>query len=219
MARPFVAKQSTLPSWSLPLLRSFFTRAGGCTSRGCRAAHLPASLGIRSCACPSTIITARSATTRERVARRVGTTQLERSALVVSHHLDGFLHVRLPGLLHPGNGHEVRCVSKRHALPRPESQNGRNMPLFPATRFTPFEELPRQQPYRITAAFAFLTLPPVSPLVPPACADMCPGCPKHHESMHTMNDAPGSPTNPKACLADRPSSHGRTIRLRTTWRT
>lgn len=34
-----------------------------------------------------------------------------RSALVVSHHLDGFLHTRLAGLLRPATGHGVVSVS------------------------------------------------------------------------------------------------------------
>ena len=36
-----------------------------------------------------------------------------RSALVVSHHLDGFLRNRLAGLLHPAADHGVRHVSRR----------------------------------------------------------------------------------------------------------
>jgi hypothetical protein len=38
-------------------------------------------------------------------------TDASRSALVVSHHLDGFLRSQVPGLLHPGAGCEVRRVS------------------------------------------------------------------------------------------------------------
>lgn len=33
-----------------------------------------------------------------------GPTRQSRSALVVSHHLDGFFRVEVPGLLHPGTG-------------------------------------------------------------------------------------------------------------------
>jgi hypothetical protein len=39
--------------------------------------------------------------------------RLSRSVLVVSHHLDGFLHTRVPSMLQPGAGPGVRWVSPR----------------------------------------------------------------------------------------------------------
>jgi hypothetical protein len=52
------------------------------------------------------------------------------SALVVSHHLDGLLRVRVAGLLHPASGSGVRRVSGRSPVP---CGAGGNLP-FPAPR-------------------------------------------------------------------------------------
>lgn len=73
-----------------------------------------------------------------------------RSAHVVSHHLDGFLQDGLPGLLHPGSGRGSHrfcdCLTRS---PGPSS-------AFPM-RTHPSKNSPRRQPYRITAAIAFLS--------------------------------------------------------------
>jgi len=65
-----------------------------------------------------------------------------RSALVVSHHLDGLLRTQASGLLHP----EAERGSLRFAMPPPPSAGRSHRSWagapFPATRFTPFEEFP-----------------------------------------------------------------------------
>jgi len=71
---------------------------------------------------------------------------------------------RLPSLLHPGHGHEVRYVSVTARLGHgPKTNPSGHHCHIPASRFTPLEEFPRRQPYRITAAFALLILPLASP--------------------------------------------------------
>jgi hypothetical protein len=65
-----------------------------------------------------------------------------RSALVVSHHLDGLLRTQASGLLHP----EAERGSLRFAMPPPPAAGRSHRSWagapFPATRFTPFEEFP-----------------------------------------------------------------------------
>jgi hypothetical protein len=88
--------------------------------------------------------------------------RVSRSALVVSHHLDGLLRIATPSILQP-EPDKVHCVSSAPDLligPRPERirmvtcQAAQRMPIttdnarrtdtqpFPAVRFTPLEELP-----------------------------------------------------------------------------
>ena len=65
-----------------------------------------------------------------------------RSALVVSHHLDGLLRTQASGLLHP----EAERGSLRFAMPPPPTAGRSHRSWvgapFPATRFTPSEEFP-----------------------------------------------------------------------------
>jgi hypothetical protein len=79
-----------------------------------------------------------------------------RSALVVSHHLDGLLLTELAGLLHPASGHGVHCVSRLSPPRRAEARAWWRVavPTVPG----PFEVSPRRQPYRVTAAVALLLL-------------------------------------------------------------
>jgi hypothetical protein len=61
------------------------------------------------------------------------------SALVVSHHHNGFLHARVTGLLHPATGQGFAAFHAcRHRTTRRWASNG----TIPATRFTPFEDFP-----------------------------------------------------------------------------
>jgi hypothetical protein len=75
-----------------------------------------------------------------------------RSALVVSHHLDGFLRTRAAGLLHPAAGlgfTAFRSASEPVPPDTAEAEVGTVADLsspLPAARFTPFEECPRRQP-------------------------------------------------------------------------
>jgi len=65
-----------------------------------------------------------------------------RSILVVLHHLDGFLRPEVAGLLHPAASHEVRRVSRfRASVPTCRNRLVRSAGAFPATLFTPLEEL------------------------------------------------------------------------------
>jgi len=62
------------------------------------------------------------------------------SALVVSHHLDGFLRAEVAGLLHPatGKGFTAFRVCRQGGGPKATSMPG----TVPAVRFAPFEEFP-----------------------------------------------------------------------------
>lgn len=62
------------------------------------------------------------------------------SALVVSHHLDGFLRAEVAGLLHPatGKGFTAFRVCRQGGGPKASSMPG----TVPAVRFAPFEEFP-----------------------------------------------------------------------------
>jgi hypothetical protein len=91
--------------------------------------------------------------------RQVGSTRLARSALVVSHHLDGLLRRRVPGLLHPGTGRgSPRFASaaaarrpappKRYWLASGRPQRSSLRPSHPSKKFS------RWQPHRITATVA-----------------------------------------------------------------
>jgi len=86
-----------------------------------------------------------------------GATRRPRSALVVSHHLGGFLRAGAAGLLRPAAGCGVRRVA------RSGFQTARRHPArpsrFPRRISYPSKSSPRQQPHRITAAVAFLPLP------------------------------------------------------------
>jgi hypothetical protein len=84
------------------------------------------------------------------------------SVHVVSHHLDGFLRTRAVGLLRPTPGLEVHCVSadRDPRSPRTEVRDTvGGQPPSPQCGCHPSKGYPRQQPYRITAALAFLPLP------------------------------------------------------------
>jgi hypothetical protein len=81
-----------------------------------------------------------------------------RSTLMVSHHLDGFLRARVTGLLHPATSQGFAAF---HACRRPAPPEGGAIRRVHSPRrgSHPSKTSPRQQPYRITAAVAFLSLP------------------------------------------------------------
>lgn len=64
-----------------------------------------------------------------------------RSALVVSHHLDGLLRNWVTGLLHPATGQGFAAFHAFRLPVPPEGDLAGRVPI-PATRFTPFEEFP-----------------------------------------------------------------------------
>ena len=65
------------------------------------------------------------------------------------------------GLLHPATDRGFAAFpDARGPIPSAPRGSGHRSPgSFPATRFTPSEDFPRRQPYRITAAVALLPLP------------------------------------------------------------
>jgi hypothetical protein len=79
------------------------------------------------------------------------------SVLVVSHHLDRFLRTAAVGLLRPTANFEVRRVSRSAQPSSPEGSLAR-VPRFPRRGSYPSKGFPHQQPYRITAALALLSL-------------------------------------------------------------
>jgi hypothetical protein len=88
-----------------------------------------------------------------------------RSALVVLHHLDGFLRAKFAGLLHPAAGRGVRRVSRKPAPPRSRPLATRewsalravaNAGLAPRDASTLRRVPPVRSQYRVTAAL----LPP-----------------------------------------------------------
>jgi hypothetical protein len=88
-----------------------------------------------------------------------------RSALVVSHHLDVFLRARVTGLLHPATSKGFAAFPVcRRPLPSEDSAVCRGH--SPRRGSHPSKSSPHQQPYRITAAFAFLPLPSCPARVP-----------------------------------------------------
>jgi hypothetical protein len=80
-----------------------------------------------------------------------------RSVLVVSLHLDGFLHTGAAGLLHPADDSGVRRVSGSGSRWHPEVLPERSPPS-PRRESYPSKSSPHQQPHRITAAVALLPL-------------------------------------------------------------
>jgi hypothetical protein len=64
-----------------------------------------------------------------------------RSALVVSHHLDGLLRAEVAGLLHPATGQGFAAFRACRLHGPPEGDSIGRVTL-PATRFTPFEDFP-----------------------------------------------------------------------------
>jgi hypothetical protein len=96
---------------------------------------------------------------RRALLRMPGTTQTSRSGFVVSLHRAGLLRAPAPGLLQPGTGHGVHCVS---AFPEPERET--NLDPWPYREASPQRgsypstNSPHQQPYRITAAFCPLAV-------------------------------------------------------------
>jgi hypothetical protein len=64
-----------------------------------------------------------------------------RSALVVSHHLDGLLRAKVTGLLHPATGLGFAAFRARR-FPVPPEGDAVCRVALPATRFTPFEDFP-----------------------------------------------------------------------------
>jgi len=63
------------------------------------------------------------------------------SALVVSHHLDGFLRAEVAGLLHPATGQGFAAF-RACRPPAPPESDAFVPGSLPATRFTPFEDFP-----------------------------------------------------------------------------
>jgi hypothetical protein len=85
-----------------------------------------------------------------------------RSALVVSHHLDGLLRTQASGLLHP----EAERGSLRFAMPPPRplaeaTVRGLVHPS-PQRGSHPSKNSPRRQPYHVAVAIALLPLPPTT---------------------------------------------------------
>ena len=94
--------------------------------------------------------------------RMPGANRTSCSAFVVSLHRDGLLCTPAPGLLQPGTGHGVHCVSaSREPEHRTNSALWLHREASPQRGSYPSTNSPRQQPYRITAAVALLWLPPV----------------------------------------------------------
>jgi hypothetical protein len=79
------------------------------------------------------------------------------SALEVSHLLDGLLRVGVAGLLRPAAGSGVRRVSRRPPHLRREWVEA----SVSRDADYPTKNSPRQQPFRITAVVASLSLPSV----------------------------------------------------------
>jgi len=93
--------------------------------------------------------------------RMPGANRTSCSASVVSLHRDGLLCIPAPGLLQPGTGHGVHCVSaSREPESLDESSALVHREASPQRGSYPSTNSPRQQPYRITAAVALLWLPP-----------------------------------------------------------
>jgi hypothetical protein len=110
-----------------------------------------------------------------------------RSALVVSHHLDGFLRTRVTGLLHPATSQGFAAFPAVR-LPVPPESSAVHRVLSPRRVSHPSKSSPHQQPYYITAAVAFLPLPSCPARVPteigvladrhaPRCATYTRDCP------------------------------------------
>ena len=167
-----------------------------------------ANLLSRSFVCPSADISSAqvSPTSPRRVPLRMsGTTRTSCSDSVVSLHRAGFLCAPAPGLLHPGTGHGVHCVS---AFPGPEI--GTNPSPWPCQEASPQRgsypstNSPRQQPYRITAAVAPLVVTGLFRLRFPACS-------RRNRLRATLR-----PLQPKPSSAARPgrnrSAHGESPR-------
>jgi hypothetical protein len=112
------------------------------------------------------------------------------SVFVVSHHLDGLLHLGAAGLLHPATGHEVRRVSS--SLRQPTRRWPALCAPFPRRGSHPSKNSTRQQPYRVTAA---LCPPVVTALF--AAASSRAGCP-------TLARWPAL-TGPRSTLAGLPT--------------
>jgi hypothetical protein len=87
-----------------------------------------------------------------------------RSALVVSHHLGGFLRGRVAGLLHPASGYGVRRVAGRSPVPCGAGGTFRSL-----RRGDPSKSSPHQQPVRIAASIC-LPAVAVRPSHPPPAA-------------------------------------------------
>jgi len=81
------------------------------------------------------------------------------SALVVLHHLGGLLRTGAAGLLRPAPGLGVRRVSGPRTPARPPRGSVGLRGPFPRRGQHPSKGSPRQQPYRITAADALVSLP------------------------------------------------------------
>lgn len=84
------------------------------------------------------------------------------SALMVSHHLSGFLRTEVVGLLHPTYGHGVYRVSSisQHPLPDeqasvPSKMGGGSTAAFPAIRPSP-----RRTPLHISCTASLRPIPP-----------------------------------------------------------
>ena len=119
----------------------------------------PASLGIRPYTPPPTYRgCVHSHRCRHRLRSR-GATRATCSVLVVSHHLDGLLRNRDRELV---ASRSRSWGSPRFRPPPPPHDRGRETDEaedFPATQY-PSKNPPRQQPYRVTTAFAFLPSSP-----------------------------------------------------------
>jgi hypothetical protein len=98
-----------------------------------------------------------------------GATRHARSALVVSHHLDGFLRAAAAGLLRPAADPEVRRVPSRFTRVDPKASRG--CALGPRDATDPSKGFPRQEPCRVTATASPLPFP-----LMPALHRMVPRC-------------------------------------------
>jgi hypothetical protein len=91
------------------LSRTLESPLGGSSSHGIRVS-------------PSRRRTPDVSTPGSRGSLRIGAARrLSRSALVVSHHLDGFLHIEVTGLLHPATGQGFATFRSRRPSRRPEA--------------------------------------------------------------------------------------------------
>jgi len=85
------------------------------------------------------------------------------SVLVVSHHLDGFLRSEVAGVLHPAADPGVPDVSRTRA----SSVRRRRAPrALPRRAQIPSEDVPRRQPFRVTAVVAPVLFPQLRGLAP-----------------------------------------------------
>jgi hypothetical protein len=195
------------PSTPSSLLQSVTPPELAPWGRRCRRSSVPPLMGFAFAPLPTSLCSRPLPPDPKIKLRRPTSTPTACSALMVSHHHDGFLRERAVSLLRLTAGLRFAAFPSSPSTSTAEAADPERFSTSPQRVSHPSKDSPRQQPYRVTAAVAFLTF---HSLRAPHQTPKCPLCSHHCASLRRV-ECPARhdrgrfvPSQPMTFLSFRP---------------